>query len=391
MINEHVGMKKSNLKIKKRCINRAGVAMLAAMLVFSASGCGGSERALVHIGTPSIEEKDYTTTFVVRGDVTYELEEELHLVNYVENKYGLSSKLMGSMMLEDVAFDKLYVSVGDKVKKGDVLLTMSSKSLEDEIDSYTEQKEKAQLEKIHYNNRTAIDNEEDNSIAIARCDQDINVATGYLTELESKKENLTIRADEDGEVIDISDQAISGTMSNTDGLLTIASGDDTYFLETEEKTTLSVGQIVTSTNKLLRYDMVVTNVEKSSAGTKVYFKILGIEGKVENEAELAASLVGMASPGDATETDAMKDAQVSDREKIIVHGLTVPIAEETRKDVLYVASSAVTERDGRYYVFMIDEHGARVSREIKVESVLGEYAIITDGLVEGDEVLAEAK
>ena len=384
-------MKKSNLKIKKRCINRAGVVMLAAMLLLSASGCGGSERALVHIGTPSIEEKDYTTTFVVRGDVTYELEEELHLVNYVESKYGLSSKLMDSMMLKDVAFDKLYVSVGDKVKKGDVLLTMSSKSLEDEIDSYTEQKEKAQLEKIHYNNRTAIDNEEDNSIAIARCDQDINVATGYLTELESKKENLTIRADEDGEVIDISDQAISGTMSNTDGLLTIASGDDTYFLETEEKTTLSVGQIVTSTNKLLRYDMVVTNVEKSSAGTKVYFKILGIEGKVENEAELAASLVGMASPGDATETDAMKDAQVSDREKIIVHGLTVPIAEETRKDVLYVASSAVTERDGRYYVFMIDEHGARVSREIKVESVLGEYAIITDGLVEGDEVLAEAK
>lgn len=385
-------MKKRNVRtIKKRCINRAGVAMLAAMLVFSASGCGGSERALVHIGTPSIEEKDYTTTFVVRGDVTYELEEELHLVNYVESKYGLSSKLMDSMMLKDVAFDKLYVSVGDKVKKGDVLLTMSSKSLEDEIDSYTEQKEKAQLEKIHYNNRTAIDNEEDNSIAIARCDQDINVATGYLAELESKKENLTIRADEDGEVIDISDQAISGTMSNTDGLLTIASGDDTYFLETEEKTTLSVGQIVTSTNKLLRYDMVVTNVEKSSAGTKVYFKILGIEGKVENEAELAASLVGMASPGDATETDAMKDAQVSDREKIIVHGLTVPIAEETRKDVLYVASSAVTERDGRYYVFMIDEHGARVSREIKVESVLGEYAIITDGLVEGDEVLAEAK
>lgn len=385
-------MKKRSVRtIKKRCANRAGVVLLAAMLLLSVSGCGGSERALVHIGIPSIEEKDYTTTFVVRGDVTYELEEELHLVNYVESKYGLSSKLMDSMMLKDVAFDKLYVSVGDKVKKGDVLLTMSSKSLEDEIDSYTEQKEKAQLEKIHYNNRTAIDNEEDNSIAIARCDQDINVATGYLAELESKKENLTIRADEDGEVIYISDQAISGTMSNTDGLLTIASGDDTYFLETEEKTTLSVGQIVTSTNKLLRYDMVVTNVEKSSAGTKAYFKILGIEGKVENESEVAASLVGMASPGDATETDAMKDAQVSDREKIIVHGLTVPIAEETRKDVLYVASSAVTERDGRYFVFMIDEHGARVSREIKVESILGEYAIITDGLVEGDEVLAEAK
>ncbi|MBQ2054442.1 MAG: hypothetical protein II492_05575 [Eubacterium sp.] len=385
-------MKKRSVRtIKKRCANRAGVVLLAAMLLLSVSGCGGSERALVHIGIPSIEEKDYTTTFVVRGDVTYELEEELHLVNYVESKYGLSSKLMDSMMLKDVAFDKLYVSVGDKVKKGDVLLTMSSKSLEDEIDSYTEQKEKAQLEKIHYNNRTAIDNEEDNSIAIARCDQDINVATGYLAELESKKENLTIRADEDGEVIYISDQAISGTMSNTDGLLTIASGDDTYFLETEEKTTLSVGQIVTSTNKLLRYDMVVTNVEKSSAGTKAYFKILGIEGKVENESEVAARLVGMASPGDATETDAMKDAQVSDREKIIVHGLTVPIAEETRKDVLYVASSAVTERDGRYFVFMIDEHGARVAREIKVESILGEYAIITDGLVEGDEVLAEAK
>ena len=48
-------------------------------------------------------------------------------------------------MLDDVTFDKLYVRVGDNVKEGDILLTLTSKSLEDSIDKYNEQKEIAEI------------------------------------------------------------------------------------------------------------------------------------------------------------------------------------------------------------------------------------------------------
>lgn len=373
-------MKKMFLKTKKHVIKKVQIMALAAALVCSTAGCGRSERALVRISRETSEEKAYTMTYVIKGNVTYQLEEELKLDNYVEIKYGLSSKLMDAMLLEDIKFEKLYVSVGDMVKEGDVLLTMSSDTLDSQIDQYIEQKEMAELEKRHYNNRTAIDSDEDNDMAIASCDEKINVAAGYISELEQKRENLTVKADTDGKIIEISDQAISGAISNTDGLLTLASGDDTYYLETEEITTLAVGDIVTASNKISSYDAVVINMEKSSAGTKIYFKLMGPTGAVENKEALAANLVKNASPS---------DAETSEKNLTIINGLMVPVAEETRENVLYVATEAVTEKDGHYYVFMLDENGARVAREIKVESVLGEYTIITDGVVEGDEVILE--
>ena len=117
-----------------------------------------------------------------------------------------------------------------------------------------------------------------------------------------------------------------------------------------------------------------------SPGTKIYFKLMGPTGAVENKEALAANLVKNASPS---------DAETSEKNLTIINGLMVPVAEETRENVLYVATEAVTEKDGHYYVFMLDENGARVAREIKVESVLGEYTIITDGVVEGDEVILE--
>ena len=375
---------RNSRKTKKRVGKQVGALLLAGVMTFGMSGCGGSDRALARISADTPEEKAYTTTFVVRGDVTYQLEEELKLDNYVEEKYGLSSSVMDAMLLDDIKFDKLYVSVGDMVKEGDVLLTMSSETLNSQIDQYTEQKETAVMERQHYVNRTAIDNDEDNDMAIARCDQDITVAAGYLTELEQKRENLTVRAERDGKVIDISDQAISGTVSNSDHLLTVASGDDTYYLETKEMTTLSVGQVVTASNGILDYDVVVTNVEKSTTGSKVYFRIID-PAKASMTDAIEASLTDAdpnATPGDAFE-------ELTSDDLIIVRGLMVAVAEETRKDVLYVASGAVVEKDEHYYVFTLDEHGARVAHEVKIDSILGEYAIIKDGLEEGDEVLVE--
>ena len=47
----------------------------------------------------------------------------------------------------------------------------------------------------------------------------------------------------------------------------------------------------------------------------------------------------------------------------------------------------IKEKDGRYFAFMLDEHGARIAKEVHTDGVLGGYVIIKDGLNEGDEVI----
>ena len=356
-------------------MKRIGIT-ISFLTLLALGGCGlNTDRELVSISPESEEEASVSTSYVLRGDVTYELKEEIQLDNYTEYKYGFSSKELDSTLLEDIVFDELYVNVGDMVSEGDVLLTLKSQTIEDEIDSYTQQKDLAVLEKSHYENRTMIDSDEDNETQINNCDEQISIANGYLTELYAKKELLTVRADQDGKVVAISDQALSGTVSGSDNLLTIAAGDDTYFLQTEIMTTLEVGQIVEASNGVVTYDALVTDVEKSANGSKVYFKLgeKGSELKLETATGTDA----------ATSTDAS-----SDEELIIVSELMVTVAEETREDVLYVSADCVKEIDGKFYAFMLDEHGARIAREIEIDSILGDKAIIKSGLEEGEEVIS---
>ncbi len=331
--------------------------LLSALMVLQLTGCGfEKERPLVRVPKDGFEDAAPYTTYVQRGDVTYGKSEDMKLDNYNEIHYGFKAKKLDTTMLKDITFDRLYVSLGDMVRKGDILLTLRSETLDNKIEQYTDQKERNEITIRHLRNRSAIDPEEDNSVQINSCEEDIRIAEGYLAELEEKKEELVIRAEEDGKVIEISDTALSGVVSSYEalaGLVTVASGDDTYYAETKESTTLKEGDITQAGNGVITYDVKVEKVERSSAGNKIYFKI-----------------------------------QSDSDDLVIVSGMKVNVAEEVKKDVLYVPLECVKEKDDHYYVFMIDEHGARVAREIKVDEILDKTVIIREGLNEGDEIIS---
>ena len=335
--------------------NKRRYSLLLIILIMSLTGCSlEKERPLVRVPEESDQETEFSMAYVQKGDLVYGIEEELQLDNYKEKSYGFEVKRMDATMLEDIEFDQLFVNVGDTVKAGDVLIRRRSQSLEDSIKQYEEQKERAEIDIKHLRNRSAINPDEDNSGAINRCEETIKVANGYLAELEEKKASLSIYAEEDGKVINVSDRAISGVLSSTDNLITIASGDDTYFLETKESTTLKEGDVVQAYSYIVSYDAKVEKVEKSSAGSKIYFKIIN-----------------------------------SGEEMTIERGLKVTVAEEVKKDVLHVPAKCIKENDGHYYAFVLDEHGARVAREVETDGILGEDIIIREGLSEGDEILAK--
>ena len=317
-------------------------------------GCGGAERELARVNRDIYEKDDYPIAYVQRGTVTNDIQATLMLESYQETSYGFTLQEMDSEMLKDLQFDKLYVKVGDTVKQGDVLAELSSPSLNADIERYTQDKELAEMEKQHLNNRIAIDSGENNDMALNICDETINVAAGYLEELERKKDSLKIRSEVDGKVIAISDEAVSGTIHSAQNLVTIASGDDTYYLETEEPTKIKEGDTLTAYNGFAEYKVTAVKVEKSNQGSKIYFKI--------------------EKTGD---------------ELVIVRGLSVDIAQEKKENVLYVPSQYVYESDGQYFVFMTGENQTRIAREIQVEEIIGENVIIKEGLSEGDEIIAK--
>lgn len=328
-------------------------AVLIIVLIFSLTGCSlETERDLVRVPENTYQETGRAMSYVQRGDVAIGIEEELQLKNYKETKYGFVATRMDASLDEDLVFDQLYVNVGDTVKKGELLLKLRSEHLDNDIEKYTEQKEKAQIRLNHLRNRSAIDENEDNSYEINNCLDEIQVAEGYLQELEEERAALSIYAKEDGEVIYVSDSALSGLLTNTKHLVTIGSGDDTYYVETKNTVTLKEGDLASVTNAVVKYDARVEKIERSSDGTSITFKLVN-----------------------------------TGQDRTIVRGLKAVVAEEVRKDVLYVTERCIKEKDGRYFAFMLDEHGARIAKEVHTDGVLGGYVIIKDGLNEGDEVI----
>ncbi len=328
--------------------------ILIFVMLLTLTGCSlETERELVRLPEDTFQETSFNMVYVQRGDVSYGIEEEMKLLNYVEKEYGFEATRLDAEMQQDIAFDQLFVNVGDTVKKGEELIRLRSDSLDRAIEQYTQQRDMAELNLKHLRNRKEIAPDQDNSGEINSCEQDLKIARGYLAELNEKKRSLSICAEEDGEVISISDKALSGMVNYKDKFLIVASGDDTYYVETTESTTLKEGEIASVSNAVVDYDAKVEKVEKSSAGSKIYFKLINTE-----------------------------------KEKTIVRGLKAVVAEEIRENVLFIPEKCVKEKDGRYFAFIKGEHGARVAKEIQIDGVLGGNVIIKEGLDEGDEVIS---
>ena len=60
------------------------------------------------------------------------------------------------------------------------------------------------------------------------------------------------------------------------------------------------------------------------------------------------------------------------------------------KDALYVPSKAINKTADSAFVYMLDNNGVRVAKEVKIGLETGESTQILDGLKEGDQVIVEA-
>ena len=68
---------------------------------------------------------------------------------------------------------------------------------------------------------------------------------------------------------------------------------------------------------------------------------------------------------------------------------TIRVTLDYREDVLYVNKKAIKTADGGQFVYMLDEDGLRIRREVVTGLECGDYIEIMDGLAEGESVIID--
>lgn len=308
----------------------------AALLL---TGCGGGQRELAVIDRTPYEKLSYETVQVQRGDLEPELTLKLKAEGFERITYDANS--------EELQLDTVHVAVGDRVEKGDVLVSFQSESIQQVIDTYEEQRAQNQLLIDHYTKLMQIDSSMDYSEDIARLREDAEVARLYVEEAQERLARYQIVAEEAGTITAMDNYLQNGSFVPGRKLITQVTGTGKYEADRPEGYEFTVGETHTATVGAVSYELQVAQIEEN----KIIFTPVSDMSSVSEEDTLLMT--------------------------IKLPGLT---------DVVYVEAAAVHETDQTYFVYVQDENGYRDAVPVTVGDRVAQYRVIMEGLSGGEKV-----
>lgn len=329
---------------KKGCLLKIGGVTILIMGFLS--GCGTKEQPVVVITNPSYEKLTFQTEEVKRGDLSTSVELELTAEGFKEVSYRVFK--------DGLEVDKVYVSVGDRVKKGDVLVSFKSEEIRKKIADYEDDKSQKELLLKHYENLMQIDEELDYESDINMLREDIQVAQLYIEEAGKLLADYRIVAEGDGIITDISDYLQNGVIEPDVQLLEQVTGTGRYVTEVADVGLYAVGEAYTV----------------SIDGMECELKLTQIEGQtLAFEPVSGAALVSV------------------DDELTLIREMP------ERKDVVYVNRHAVCTINGSgdeedaYCVYVMQESGFQHAVFVTLGERIGNDIIIEKGLNGGEKVV----
>lgn len=319
---------------------------MTVSIVF-ATGCRAQDGTVVNIDGNTYVKKTYSTAEVVKGSLNPSFTMSLHSEGSKRLDYRINN--------DELKVESLNVSIGDKVKKGDILVSFQSESLKNTIDSYTNRYEQNLLLIDHYERLMKIDNSADYSEDIKNLQWECDVAKVYIEEAENKLSRFQIVAKENGTITDINDTLINGyCMSNT-SLISEVTGTGKYTATVQNDYDFHIGQQYTATSDIISCELKISNVDKQSNSDGKVTQIITFEPISDMSA-------------------------VSDDEFF-----EVKVEEPEIKNAVYINKKAVLEDDLGKYVYVLDQNGYRDVVRVETGKVVGDYIIIS-GLNEGERV-----
>ncbi len=336
------------LRIRTQKLTVAAVYFAGMCLL---TGCGNTKQQAVTITQPLYEKISYQTTEVLRGDMGASVTLQLNPEGYEEIHYYAAPT---QFQLEGLKLEEIHVSVGDRVKKGDILVSFESEKIQKQIAACEEEKEQKELLVQHYENIMEVDPDADYETDIAMLREDIRVAQLYIEEAGRILAEYQIVAERDGIVTDISEYLQNKVIEPKVELLTQISGTGRYIAVTADTGMFTVGDVYTVCAGDIEYEFRLETIED---GTLIFQPLSGM-------------------------------ALVSADEK-----LTLTLEMPRQEDVVYVNRYAVNtvkgdgEKEDTYCVFVMKEDGYQRAVFVTPGERIGDNIIITEGLSGGEKVV----
>ena len=303
------------------------------------TGCGKAEPELVSTARTPYEKLAYDTTEVKKGNLTPEITLKLKAEGLEKITYDATNT--------ELKLDKVYVAVGDKVEKGELLVSFRSDSLEAKMTQYQDEIADKQLLVEHYVNLMSCDASLDYNEDIANLKRDIEVAALYVEEAEEKLSRYQITAKESGTITAMDTYLQKGGFVPGNNLITEVCGTGNYEADLPEGYEFNMGDTYTATLDALSYELKVAGVEEN----KIIF-----------------------SP--VSDMTSLSEADV----------LSLVITKPTLENVIYVKASAVKEGEEGHFVYLLDDSGYRKVVPVTAGEKVGNHWVVTSGLSGGEKV-----
>lgn len=341
--------------MKRRLVTIAGIAVCLLL-----GGCSllkkEEEYHVLRIDSLQDEQRDEKIAVVMRGDIAEET--SITVLAQIAGRSALSFPITG----ED--FGKSYISVGDRVKKGQLLMELDCDTFRQELKQvqYEEQNiliDREECEKLFQSSmdkkpdyKESLRLKEEYQDAMEDYENRLEILRLHKAECEKKIQERCLYADIDGVVTSM--QEITEGGKSVAGFTMVNLAAENYRYEaTTTAEELVVGDTYPMQQQNRTVDVVLQSMEKSDEGYHLIFTLKNEAGE--------------------------EDADVTVGGKII-------LKTKERDNVLYLEKDAVVKTEDAYYVYVNEEDDWQI-KEIGVDGPVGDYYIITEGLEEGESVL----
>lgn len=333
-------------------VKKAACFVLSGAMMISLCGCSknSAKDSAPSINLEPYSKMVYDTVTVQQGDIESVVELSLKPDDFEMKNYSVDQS--------DFEVDKINVKKGDKVSKGDIMISFKAEEIQESIDSYEEEKAQNEMLIDHYTKLMAIDSSNDYSDDIASLRDDIELANLYIEEQNERLKDYQVIAERDGTVTYLNEYLQYGYATAGETLVSLVSGSSDYTATTDDDFEFKVGDVYEAELNIAVYEMKVKSCEKyTDAATGKEMQNLIFEPTTDMSG--------------VTESDV----------------LSMVINKPVISNVVYVDKDAVFEgKDGNNYVYVVNDEGYRSAVKVTVGDKVDDYIIIKEGLKAGEQV-----
>lgn len=330
------------VRMKKR------IAFIACIGLFLLSACGAETEETILSPTQNLYQKEVHVTYPVeRGKLFPQVRltlqpSEKRVIQYYVREEGLE-------------IESIQVAVGEKVNKGQILVSFVSDELKKNRQTKQDELERCTLLYDHYSAIAAQARKEEVSYyqkELEKLQADMEYARLCIEEADTRIRLCQIVAEEEGYISSISAALQGGMAVLSDNCISELVGENTFQATTTDNYPFQVGDTFTVNEGTFLYEMTISNIEQAAEDKKILTFVPNIPVTNQN---ISFELI---------------------------------IDKPVEEDAVYVRSEAIYHKGDLAYVYVMKDNGFLDVVEIVEGEKVGFYTIVEDGLKGGEEVAA---